>query len=433
LFKTNQNKNTDFKISENNFPRGNPSGSRSAERQNSCSGAVGIENNDKSVNPNNLLGNEKITDWDKVRDEDYPGHTNDEINLTPPASDNTATKTLCFLPPVLAADFSSRANFGHACDILIDIIKRHSTAVTTLVRAERINMVDMLSKETNVKKRHRLIYRFICNLHSLAENVNCTANVDRDFLDRLFRMAFELKLPTPLEWKEALLTPRISNNFSPDRLDLILSEITQRCRDQCDGYGIAVSVLIGELKDEMHDTLRKEPNSEAKSKIIPILRSLNNLETPARLATADENLKKSIKDIIKSHQLRLSNFNIAQSLYLADERKPICTAAIKLPVINNTTVKTDPRINLSSKKASIVISPKKPVVNNIVDLDASQNTVAPLLFTDESVNIIDETMYDDEDDGNRSTSSNYSSRFVHPSSKETKNRKSSKKIGRAHV
>jgi len=181
----------------------------------------------------------------------------------------------------------------------------------------------------------------------------------------------------------------------------------------------------------MHKTLKTENNSIAKPKIIPILRSMNNLESPTRLETADADLKKRIKDIIKSHDLRLSNYDIVKSLFLTgrDTIKPNAKPAVASTSINakstniNKQISTESKISdknnteLNKTHTSIIVSPAKVNTGNGVDLDDTQNNILIPPLTDESIAYIDETILENSEDGNLSEASNFSSRFVKPAKK----------------
>lgn len=263
--------------------------------------------------------------------EDYSGHDSDNlIHLTPAASD--LTKPLFFLPPILAADHVSRDNFEHAFELIHDQIKKQSAAVASIVTAEKIVITDSAIKTLEKIQRHKILSTFIKNIHCVAEGVERVNNIPRWFLDKLNRQAFELGIPAPPSWKEALITHRAPTVFSPEKLEYILESICDRCHKQCNGYGIAVRLLCDEISLELHDSLKKDNHEEAKNKIYKTLKLLNNLDSTFRLRDADVNLKIRLQNIVKEHKITLSNYAIVKSLFSMNDIKVASENTIKKTV-----------------------------------------------------------------------------------------------------
>jgi len=132
-------------------------------------------------------------------------------------------------------------------------------------------MFHLLSDEKNIAKRKLIVTHFLHNLHTLTDDVNKTDSLDRRLLDKFFRTAFKIGIVTQSTLRKAFTTPSTSATFNIDCLDSNLAEIMDICHQFSNGYGIAVCVLLEDLTNDMHKTLRQEENSVAKSEFIPIL------------------------------------------------------------------------------------------------------------------------------------------------------------------
>lgn len=345
-----------------NFPRGNPSGCRSAEPE---------LTGDKSEKPtDNGKVSDKEKNWENMTDDvkDHSGSSDLSVKISPPGSIPSQRRPLFLVPPKLLDSYTSKDTFETVFKILHAAVKKQCPRIASIIQVDKMNLVQFLcSPESNpTQRRFRLIKNYINNLHFFAEDINNIKDVDLSWLNRLIRTAYELSIPYPKEWLSTNKTN--PNHFTNEKISEILTSICDRCHRQSPGLAIAVRMLLQETEKQLREIIAKEEPQKAKSLIIETLRKLNQLETPEKLLNADNDLRRKLRDIIDKHKIEINNYNIVKNLYMADKPSPKKQQIEKEVEKLDDTVFLKP-ITISDNETNLLAKIAKKQAH-ITDLDA---------------------------------------------------------------
>jgi len=299
-----------------NFPRGNPSGCRSAEPELTGDKEEGTHEQEKTL--------DKEESWEGITDDviDHSGSNDHSVKITPPGSIPSQRRPLFLIPTMLLDSYTKKENFETVYKILHEAVKKQCPRVASIIQVDKMNLVQFLSSpESNpTSRRFRIIKSYINNLHYFAEDIKNIENVDLSWINRLIRTAYELSIPYPKEWLATSKTP--PKHYTNEKISEVLTSICDRCHRQSPGLAIAVRMLLQDTEKQLREIISKEEPQKAKSMVIETLRKLNQLETPEKILHADNNLRRKLREIIDRHKIEINNYNIVKNLYTADKPSP---------------------------------------------------------------------------------------------------------------